>query len=165
MIFVKSLSLLKKFAFKKWNISVNCFNCDQPTFVKIMHCCCNHYSSQAFSMDSLKKFYDFDRELQNELENISHTILPSHSYSFADYISSSKILQSLVMLGVNLSSVELKSPEALKYLVTLDFHKDIKPKVQFLKRIGITNKEFGEVLTKNILLLDPQTRVDELQER
>jgi len=115
--------------------------------------------------DSLTKFYEFDQSLEAELKDNNFTVLPTFSNNFASYVNSSKLLQALLILGVNLASVQKNYPESLRFLVTLNFNKDVKTKLKLLKDNGITIQEFGDVLTKYILILDPNITVDTLQQR
>ena len=115
--------------------------------------------------ESLINFQQFDQSLRADLEGNNPTVLPSNSNDFACYVNSSRLLQALLTLGVNLSSVQKNYPESLRFLVTLNFHKDVKPKLQFLNDNGINIEEFGYVLTKYIFILDPSFRVEELQQR
>ena len=115
--------------------------------------------------DKLEGFNKFDKALETELQDVSPPNFPSYSDQFADYVNSSKILQALLLLGVNLSTVQRKWPECLRFLVTLNFKNDIKPKLDFLLDLGITVQEFGDILTKYIMILDPEVTVEVLKER
>ena len=115
--------------------------------------------------NKLTPFLQFDQALKNELASASIDVLPINSVQFSDYINSSKILQSLVLLGVNLAEVQKNCPESLKFLIKLDFNHDIKHKIKYLQAIGITAQEFGPLLTKNMLLLDPEFSLTEIKEK
>lgn len=122
--------------------------------------------SKDFKASEISLFLNFDEAMKKELENTPIKVLPTNSDNFADFVTSSKILQALVRLGVNLSEVQEKCPQSLKYLLKLDFNKDIKPKIQYLRTsIGITPQEFGTLLTKNMLILDPEFTLNEIEER
>lgn len=122
---------------------------------------CNDFKTSEISL-----FLQFDEAMKKELESVPIKVLPTNSEHFADYVASSKILQALVRLGVDLSEVQKKCPQSLKYLLKLDFNKDIKPKIQYLRTsIGITPQEFGTLFTKNMLILDPEFTLNEIEER
>ncbi|XP_060133679.1 transcription termination factor 3, mitochondrial isoform X1 [Zootoca vivipara] len=74
--------------------------------------------------------------------------LPFESFSLQDYVDHSETLQKLVLLGVDLSKVEKRSVAGQLFL-KLDFEKDIKNIILFLKDVGLEDKQLGPFLTKN----------------
>ncbi|KAH0617551.1 hypothetical protein JD844_015927 [Phrynosoma platyrhinos] len=78
--------------------------------------------------------------------------LPFESFTLQDYVDSSETLQKLVLLGVDLSKVE-KRPGAGQLLLKLDFEKDIKKILLFLKDVGVEDERLGAFLTKNPYIL------------
>ncbi|XP_006859263.1 PREDICTED: mTERF domain-containing protein 1, mitochondrial [Chrysochloris asiatica] len=74
--------------------------------------------------------------------------LPPVSFTLRDYVDHSETLQKLVLLGVDLSKIE-KHPDAANLLLRLDFEKDIKQILLFLKDLGIEDNQLGSFLTKN----------------
>ncbi|XP_026987258.1 transcription termination factor 3, mitochondrial isoform X2 [Sagmatias obliquidens] len=74
--------------------------------------------------------------------------LPPSSFTLRDYVDHSETLKKLVLLGVDLSKIE-KHPDAANLLLRLDFEKDIKQILLFLKDLGIEDNQLGTFLTKN----------------
>lgn len=74
--------------------------------------------------------------------------LPPASFTLQDYVDHSDTLQKLVLLGVDLSKIE-KHPDAANLLLRLDFEKDIKQILLFLKDLGLEDNQLGAFLTKN----------------
>ncbi|XP_013368235.1 PREDICTED: transcription termination factor 3, mitochondrial [Chinchilla lanigera] len=74
--------------------------------------------------------------------------LPPASFTLQDYVDHSETLQKLVLLGVDLSKIE-KHPDAANLLLRLDFEKDIKQILLFLKDLGLEDNQLGTFLTKN----------------
>lgn len=70
-------------------------------------------------------------EEQHVLEDLSDLGPPIdfQSFNFAAYVNHSNILKKLVDLGVDLYTVEKKTPKPA-YLLTLDLDKDIAPRIQ-----------------------------------
>lgn len=58
----------------------------------------------------------------------------------------------LFVVGVDLSQVE-KRQKAGQLLLTLDFEKDVKKILLFLKDVGIKDNQLGPFLTKNPYIL------------
>ena len=144
--------------------------CKKKKYMSICNKCC--YSSSyvdnvvsKYNHNSLDCFNKFDESLRTELEELNPTLLPSYSNDFASYVSSSKLLQLLLTFGVDLAYVQKNYPESLRFLTVLDYNKEIKPKLLFLKSNGVTVQEFGDVLTKYIMILDPNIQVEQLQQR
>nr|XP_014703245.2 transcription termination factor 3, mitochondrial isoform X1 [Equus asinus]XP_014703246.2 transcription termination factor 3, mitochondrial isoform X1 [Equus asinus] len=95
--------------------------------------------------------------------------LPPVSFTLRDYVDHSETLQNLVLLGVDLSKIE-KQPDAANLLLRLDFEKDIKQILLFLKDLGIENNQLGTFLTKNYAVFSEdlenlKTRVAYLQSK
>ncbi|XP_076822289.1 transcription termination factor 3, mitochondrial-like [Clavelina lepadiformis] len=113
--------------------------------------------------EKIKSFVEFDKKLSQEMENYDPPLTPLNSRNFADFVNSSELLQTLVMFGVNLSMLQHSHPASIQFLVKLDMERDLLPKLNFLKSLGIVAKEFGTILTKNILILNPTKVVDDLK--
>ncbi|GAB1298318.1 Transcription termination factor 3, mitochondrial [Apodemus speciosus] len=77
----------------------------------------------------------------------AYSLLPLSSFTLADYIDHSKTLQKLVQLGMDLSKVE-KHPDVANLLLRLDFEKDVKQILLFLKDLGLEDNQLGPFLTK-----------------
>lgn len=95
--------------------------------------------------------------------------LPPASFTLGAYVDHSETLQKLVLLGVNLSKIE-KHPDAANLLLRLDFEKDIKQILLFLKDLGIEDNQLGAFLTKNYAIFSEdlenlKTRVAYLQSK
>ncbi|XP_077023389.1 transcription termination factor 3, mitochondrial [Tamandua tetradactyla] len=82
------------------------------------------------------------------IQIIADPLLPPVSSTLRDYVDHSETLQKLVLLGVDLSKIE-KHPDAANHLLRLDFEKDIKKLLLFLKDLGIEDNQLGAFLTKN----------------
>ncbi|XP_036904132.1 transcription termination factor 3, mitochondrial [Sturnira hondurensis] len=85
---------------------------------------------------------------EEAVQIIADPPLPPASFTLRDYVDHSETLQKLVLLGVNLSKIE-KHPDAANLLLRLDFEKDIKQILLFLKDVGIEDNQLGAFLTKN----------------
>ncbi|XP_024427951.1 transcription termination factor 3, mitochondrial isoform X2 [Desmodus rotundus] len=85
---------------------------------------------------------------EEAVQIIADPPLPPTSFTLRDYVDHSETLQKLVLLGVDLSKIE-KHPDAANLLLRLDFEKDIKQILLFLKDLGIENNQLGAFLTKN----------------
>ncbi|NWH56276.1 MTEF3 factor, partial [Geococcyx californianus] len=83
---------------------------------------------------------------------IAEPLLPLQSSTLRDYVDHSETLAKLVHLGVDLSQVE-KHQKAGQLLLTLDFEKDIKKILLFLKDVGVEDNQLGPFLTKNPYIL------------
>lgn len=75
----------------------------------------------------------------------------TNTFNLAHYINRMPTLQRLVDLGVNLYVLE-QDREIAQYLIRLDFERDVKNHLIFLKRIGITDDELGTWITCNPLI-------------
>nr|XP_044999590.1 transcription termination factor 3, mitochondrial isoform X3 [Jaculus jaculus] len=99
----------------------------------------------------------------------AHASLPAASFTLRDYVDHSETLQQLVLLGVDLSKIE-KHPDAANLLLRLDFEKDIKQTLLFLKDLGLEDNQLGAFLTKNYAIFSEdlenlQIRVAYLQSK
>ncbi|XP_062836227.1 transcription termination factor 3, mitochondrial isoform X2 [Anolis carolinensis] len=97
------------------------------------------------------------------LQILAKPPLPFESFTLQDYVDRSETLQKLVLLGVDLSKVEQR-PGAGQLLLKLDFEKDIRKILLFLKDVGVEDKQLGAFLTRNPYILkedvqDLETRI------
>ncbi|XP_053876495.1 transcription termination factor 3, mitochondrial [Malaclemys terrapin pileata] len=125
----------------------------------------NHYQQQAEVIPSsdTKTLYEVweDTPPSSALEEISEEEavqivaeppLPLGSFTLRDYVDRSETLSKLVLLGVDLSKVE-KRPNAGQLLLRLDFEKDIRKILLFLKDVGVEDNQLGPFLTQNPYIL------------
>ena len=70
------------------------------------------------------------------------------SFNLAAYVNHSETLIKLVQLGVDLSEMD-KNPKKAKYILKLDFDRDIKSHIQFLHDHGVASDQLGNFITKN----------------
>lgn len=90
------------------------------------------------------------------------------SFNIAAYVNNSETLQNLLHLNVNLSKIE-KRPHVVNKILKLDFERDMKSHISFLKDyVGLDNT--GKFLTKNPLILcepleDLQVRINYLKSK
>ncbi|NWS50402.1 MTEF3 factor, partial [Probosciger aterrimus] len=90
---------------------------------------------------------------EEAVQIIAEPLLPLQSSTLRDYVDHSETLAKLVHLGVfDLSQVE-KRQKAGQLLLTLDFEKDIKKILLFLKDVGVEDNQLGKFLTKNPYIL------------
>ncbi|XP_030300439.1 transcription termination factor 3, mitochondrial isoform X2 [Calypte anna] len=89
---------------------------------------------------------------EEAVQIIAEPLLPLQSSTLRDYVDHSETLAKLVHLGVDLSQVE-RRPKAGQLLLTLDFEKDIKKILLFLKDVGLEDNQLGPFLTKNPYIL------------
>ncbi|XP_045416621.1 transcription termination factor 3, mitochondrial [Lemur catta] len=106
---------------------------------------------------------------EEAIQIIADPPLPPASFTLRDYVDHSETLQKLVLLGVDLSKIE-KHPDAANLLLRLDFEKDIKQILLFLKDLGIEDNHLGTLLTKNYAIFsedleDLKTRVAYLRSK
>lgn len=99
----------------------------------------------------------------------AHPLLPLSSFTLRDYVDHSETLQKLVQLGVDLSKIE-KHPDVANLLLRLDFEKDIKQILLFIKDVGLEDNQLGPFLTKNYAIFSEdlenlKTRVAYLQSK
>ncbi|XP_003782511.1 transcription termination factor 3, mitochondrial isoform X1 [Otolemur garnettii] len=106
---------------------------------------------------------------EEAIQIIADPPLPPGSFTLRDYVDHSETLQKLVLLGVDLSKIE-KHPDAANLLLRLDFEKDVKQILFFLKDLGIEDNYLGTFLTKNYAIFsedleDLKTRVAYLRSK
>ncbi|XP_042779612.1 transcription termination factor 3, mitochondrial isoform X2 [Panthera leo] len=106
---------------------------------------------------------------EEAIQIIADPPLPPDTFTLRDYVDHSETLQKLVLLGVDLSKIE-KHPDAANLLLRLDFEKDIKQILVFLKDLGIEDNQLGTYLTKNYAIFSEdlenlKTRVAYLQSK
>ncbi|XP_074941554.1 transcription termination factor 3, mitochondrial isoform X2 [Phalacrocorax aristotelis] len=89
---------------------------------------------------------------EEAVQIIAEPLLPLQSSTLRDYVDHSETLAKLVHLGVDLSQVE-KRQKAGQLLLTLDFEKDIREILLFLKDVGVEDNQLGPFLTKNPYIL------------
>ncbi|NXR99999.1 MTEF3 factor, partial [Oxylabes madagascariensis] len=89
---------------------------------------------------------------EEAVQIIAEPLLPIQSSTLRDYVDHSETLAKLVHLGVDLSQVE-KRHKAGQLLLTLNFEKDVKKILLFLKDVGIEDNQLGPFLTKNPYIL------------
>ncbi|NWW34356.1 MTEF3 factor, partial [Panurus biarmicus] len=89
---------------------------------------------------------------EEAVQIIAEPLPPIQSSTLRDYVDHSETLAKLVHLGVDLSQVE-KRQKAGQLLLTLDFEKDVKKILLFLKDVGIEDNQLGPFLTKNPYIL------------
>lgn len=97
-------------------------------------------------------------------------VVPNYSQSFnlAAYVNNSDILKNLMSLNVNLAKIE-KKPYIVEKILKLDFDRDIKNHIFFLKDY-VDNESIGSFITKNPLILceaiiDLEVRINYLQSK
>ncbi|XP_028673077.1 transcription termination factor 3, mitochondrial [Erpetoichthys calabaricus] len=131
--------------------------------------------SQQIAQPSLQ---DCELPAKHPLENITEDEavqinaeppLPACSNTLKHYVEQSETLRQLVLLGVDLSKLEQR-PNVGNMLIRLDFEKDIKEKLLFLKEVGVPENQLGPFLTKNPFILtenleDVQIRVSYLKSK
>lgn len=91
------------------------------------------------------------------------------TFNLAAYVNKSPTLQQFIQLGVDLHSIERRKGLA-KFVLGLEFEKDVKPYLYFLQDQGVSPDVFGEFITKNPLFFkidldDLQTRVNYLESK
>ncbi|XP_058420650.1 transcription termination factor 3, mitochondrial [Diceros bicornis minor] len=106
---------------------------------------------------------------EEAIQIIADPPLPPVSFTLRDYVDHSETLQKLVLLGVDLAKIE-KHPDAANLLLRLEFEKDIKQILLFLKDLGIEDNQLGTFLTKNYAIFSEdlenlKTRVAYLQSK
>lgn len=125
---------------------------------------CLWKNNQSTQSSSLTEFEQFDKTLEDHLKNLGTTLLPTHSQSLAYYVNISKSLQSLITFGVDLHKIQKNFPECLDMLTKLRIDLEMRPKLVFLNNQGIKPNEFGQVITNNPHVLDPECKIEAMQE-
>ncbi|GAB1868826.1 mTERF domain-containing protein 1, mitochondrial [Camponotus japonicus] len=95
-----------------------------------------------------------------DISDIGPYLTPT--FTFAKYANKSRTIQELVKLGISLYKLESKKG-LLKYILTLDFDRDIKPYITFLHDCGVPADYLGDFLTKNPNIF--KTDMDDLHTR
>ncbi|XP_067835259.1 transcription termination factor 3, mitochondrial [Heptranchias perlo] len=95
--------------------------------------------------------------------------LPPTSFTLRDYVDRSETLTKLVLLGVDLSKLE-RRPNVANMLLRLDFDRDVKERLLFLKDVGVEDDLLGAFLTRNPFILTEnmenlQMRIQYLQSK
>ncbi|XP_078253279.1 transcription termination factor 3, mitochondrial [Rhinoraja longicauda] len=95
--------------------------------------------------------------------------LPPTSFTLRDYVDQSETLTKLVFLGVDLSKLQ-RRPNVANMLLRLDFDRDVKDRLLFLKDVGVEEDLLGAFLTRNPFILTEdlenlQKRVQYLQSK
>ncbi|XP_047544819.1 transcription termination factor 3, mitochondrial [Vanessa atalanta] len=90
------------------------------------------------------------------------------SFNIAAYVNKSETLQNLIKLNVNLSKIE-KKPHIVNKLLKMDFEKDMKNNIFFIKDF-VDSENIGNYITKNPLILcesieNFQVRINYLQSK
>ncbi|RZF35750.1 hypothetical protein LSTR_LSTR012048 [Laodelphax striatellus] len=104
-----------------------------------------------------------DVEASKKLIDVSDyapALLPS--YNLAAYVDKSPTLQEFVKLGVKLYKFDAKM-NIMKYILTLDFEKDVKNHLFFLVDKGVPEDSLGRFITKNPYIF--KESLDNLQVR
>ncbi|XP_067887653.1 transcription termination factor 3, mitochondrial [Heterodontus francisci] len=112
-------------------------------------------------------FEDISEEEALQIE--ASPLLPPTSFTLRDYVDRSETLTKLVLLGVDLSKLE-RRPNVANMLLRLDFDKDVKERLLFLKDVGVEDPLLGAFLTRNPFILTEdmenlQMRIQYLQSK
>ncbi|KAM4706270.1 transcription termination factor 3, mitochondrial [Rhinophrynus dorsalis] len=100
---------------------------------------------------------------ENEAVQIDADLpIPPESFTLQDYVDRSETLRKFVLLGVDLSKIE-KRPNVANFLLRLDFEKDVRKILLFLKDVGLEDCQLGPFLTKNPFILSEE--LERLQKR
>ncbi|XP_055937598.1 transcription termination factor 3, mitochondrial-like [Argiope bruennichi] len=84
------------------------------------------------------------------------------TFNLAAYANHSESLQKLIHLGVDLSEIE-KRPDRAKFVLNLDFEKNVKNHIQFLYDNGVSADDMGRFFTKNPFIF--KERIEDLEVR
>uniref|UniRef100_UPI00398F51B8 transcription termination factor 3, mitochondrial isoform X2 n=1 Tax=Pristiophorus japonicus TaxID=55135 RepID=UPI00398F51B8 len=106
---------------------------------------------------------------EEALQIVASPSLPPTSFTLRDYVDQSETLTKLVLLGVDLSKLEGR-PNVANMLLRLDFDRDVKERLLFLKDTGVEEDLFGTFLTRNPFILTEnmenlQMRIQYLQSK
>lgn len=74
------------------------------------------------------------------------------TFNLATYANQLDIIRQLVKLNVKLYEIE-KNRDLTKYLISLDFDRDVIPYLNFLIRCGFRRRDLGDFLTSNFQIL------------
>lgn len=140
-------------------------NSEESSFVQAVP----HIQPDSFNRDPLTDLEPaaplspFDEISEDEAVQLeAGPLLPAASFTLRDYVDHSEVLRKLVLIGVDLSRLEQR-PHLATAILKLDFEKDVKDKLFFLKDVGVENHQLGSFVTKNpyILVVD----IESLQKR
>merc|ERR1712071_485090 len=95
-----------------------------------------------------------------ESEGVAPVLPPT--FNLAAYVNKSELLQQMVKLGVSLHHWE-RMNDVSAMMLTKDFHRDIKPTIQFLVDNGVDPDALGKVFTKNPFIFN--TSLEDLKIR
>ncbi|XP_072928361.1 transcription termination factor 3, mitochondrial isoform X1 [Hemitrygon akajei] len=121
--------------------------------------------------DELQPFVFNDVPSQSPFQDLSEEkalhievspLLPPTSFTLRDYVDRSETLTKLVLLGVDLSKLE-RRPNVANMLLRLDFDRDVKERLLFLKDVGVKEDFLGAFLTRNPFVLTEN--IENLQKR
>ncbi|EZA53365.1 hypothetical protein DMN91_005052 [Ooceraea biroi] len=110
---------------------------------------------------------EIDETLPEPLDRCTEDISDIGPYltptcTFAKYANKSRTVQQLVKLGVSLYKLE-SNPDVVKFILGLDFERDIQPYIRFLHDCGVPANYLGKFLTKNPHIL--KVDMDDLHTR
>ncbi|XP_069777906.1 transcription termination factor 3, mitochondrial isoform X2 [Narcine bancroftii] len=108
----------------------------------------------------LALFEEISEETAVNIE--ASTPLPPTSFTLCDYVDKSETLTKLVLLGVDLSKLQGR-PNVANMLLRLDFGRDVKDRLLFLKDVGVDEDFLGAFLTTNPFILSED--MENLQKR
>lgn len=136
-----------------------CISCVRITMVYKMNVnICRRICSgvQKYNLPSVLDNFRTESNKINILERVNEDVSEITPYfpktfNLAAYVNTSETLQNLVHLNVNLSKIE-KKPYVAQKILKLDFEKDIKKQIWFLKDY-VGAEVIGEYITKNPLIL------------
>ncbi|XP_048384816.2 transcription termination factor 3, mitochondrial [Stegostoma tigrinum] len=125
---------------------------------------------QTVELDVAPPHSPFD-EISEEaaLQTETSPSFPPISFTLRDYVDQSETLTKLVLLGVDLSKLE-RRPNVANMLLRLDFNRDVKERLLFLKDVGVDDHLLGAFLTRNPFILTEdmenlQMRIQYLQSK
>jgi mTERF domain-containing protein, mitochondrial len=117
--------------------------------------------------DSLEPIENEKINVKKFLEKQKTGSMPS--FNLAAYANNSELLQNFMNLGVNLSKIESRRGLG-EFILRLDWERDVKNHLLFLKDLGVPPEAYGALLTKNPLIFkesidDLETRIYYLQSK
>lgn len=83
---------------------------------------------------------------KEDVSDIGPVVTPS--VNFASFANKSPLVQELYKLGVDFYKIE-RVPANVKFLMSLDFDKDVRPYIQFLNDCNVDPAEFGKIITRS----------------
>lgn len=84
------------------------------------------------------------------------------TFNLATYANHLDIIGHLVKLNVKVYKLE-QNRDLAKFILTLDFDRDVKPYLRFLYECGLQREDFGDFLTDNFKIL--QEELENLEKR